>query len=327
MSCAHVGTKIRFNPRIKNHSSAECHQTKWAPCRKSHFNLKCERPIQWLCKVCGSYDPAPCGSTKKNYCTPCAQTWVSRQRSKIRYELMRSPNWTEITLTREGEKEFPWDIGRCRIKYPHKHSGKKGCKNFDADVAIANEKTTLDYSHWVTYVRRKFPNHDLQFVRVYEVHKRGTLHIHIVVIGLPPLATKTLRKKIVPINKKWGFGVRKGFHIKTVSQNLYSRRESAVAYLTKYLTKDSEVALLLNSATGELRGGGYRRISYTRRFSLPMRDIKLLRREEYLARTWAEALNLLGEHLGATPVRASEGGAQAPPLITAIPVTQPLTLF
>lgn len=328
MTCLHKSKKIRIDPHRRNCRDPECirylkfKRTSKYACNRFHLQIDCDMPVQWACSVCSNFDFGHCESTKQERCKSCSARWLSRHKYKIGHELRQRHNWVEMTLTREGENKFAWDGNLCRLKHPHKHSGTLGCKTFAVDNAVSNTEITADYTHWVTYLRRAFKNSDIKILRVYEAQDRGLIHIHLIVVGLPAMSERSLRKKISPINKKWNFGSRQGFHLKNVIHATPHQVSRATFYVSKYLTKGSKGWDIVDKSTGEIKFSRQRRISYTRNFSLSMKEIKALRLKEYRARNLRSASYLLAEMLGAIPIREAEGCPNAPPLITIKPFTQ-----
>lgn len=271
--------KIFFYSATRNHPLADC--DKKNPCKKTHYPIACVKPNLLLCPTCRRSTAIPCRTVWAEKCDPCASNNVSQQRERLSHSLAKVNGWVEVTLTREGKLVYPWDLSKCNHLPSVKHSGPIGCKNFDSDVAVANANFTRDYNRWSQSVKRLYSNFPIEIIRVYEPQERGHLHAHVIVTGLPSIGLRRLRKELTKLIRRHHFGVQKS--IKRVLKPTHADFVKVCNYLTKYLTKRSKRALLLDFKTGEIKFGGYRSVSATRGFT-SMRTIRALRLDRYLKR-------------------------------------------
>lgn len=83
----------------------------------------------------------------------------------------------------EAVRGLPWDKGRCAHLGPHKHSGELGCKVSALHAAGWNARAPAYWSsvhrRASQLARREHPGLWM-LGRVWEVQKRGVLHVHVV---------------------------------------------------------------------------------------------------------------------------------------------------
>ena len=242
--------------------------------------IDCQKPNYLRCFICLDLQPISCGATWKHMCEPCARKWRSQQCERLSTGLKNIASWLEIALTRPGKLEFPWDKSKCNHGEFEECSGTKGCKVEEADMAISNTEMSNDFNRWLEDVRRLFGS-QVQYAKVYETQARGLLHAHVLLTGLPMWPVKRLSKELKRLARKHNFG--KQTKINRVVGDSPRDRARAVAYVTKYLTKGSELTYTVNKKTGEIRKGGYWRLSASRKFAPSLRRIKELRSLRFLS--------------------------------------------
>ena len=266
--------------------------------------IDCEKPNYLRCFDCLFMLPINCNQTRIEKCRPCAGRWRAQQRERVSIGLSNPAGWVEVTLTLGGVDEFPWDLSRCNHQSHIPHSGKIGCKVYEADMAVANSKIARQYNDFTTSTRRLLGK-DVQFLKVYETQSRGLLHAHILITGAPAIPLKRLSKEWKRLALHHGFG--KQSSVKRVVGDSPRDRSRAVNYVSKYLTKGSEITYTLNTHTGEIRKGGYWRVSASRKFAPSLKAIRQLRSLRFLSKSSE------GGGLGFVNSRSEEGN-EAPPL-------------
>lgn len=266
--------------------------------------IDCEKPNFLRCFDCLFMLPINCNQTRAEKCKPCAGRWRGQQRERVSIGLSNPAGWVEVTLTLGGVEEFPWDLSRCNHLPGIAHSGKIGCKVYEADMAVANSKIARQYNDFTTSARRLLGK-EIQFLKVYETQSRGLLHAHILITGAPAIPLKRLSKELKRLALHHGFG--KQTSIKRVVGDSPRDRSRAVNYVSKYLTKGSEITYTLNTNTGEIRRGGYWRVSASRKFAPSLKVIREMRSLRFLSNP------IEGGGLGCLHSRSEEGN-EAPPL-------------
>jgi len=268
-------------------------------------SMDCQKPNLLLCMRCYRTIEIKCGQTYEDKCLSCSKYWKSLRKEQLSIALCRAVTWTEMTLTLRGLEYLPFDKSLCNHDASMKCTLVKGCKINEGDLSLANAKALKQYDDLCESIKKKY-GREVKFIKVAERQKRGAIHFHVLILGLPlgsrPDKIKFLRSKI----KAYGFG--KQSVIK--SSDSKSDLRKVVAYCTKYLTKSTDRCLTVNLKTGEIRAGGYWRISMSRGISDSVAQIKSDRRERYLASL--SAINEGGE-VGRSTMRSREE-SEAPPL-------------
>lgn len=237
--------------------------------------IDCQQPNKLVCDICFFQYLKKCGALKDDKCLPCSLRAKADKKLAVRSGLERSPmGWVEITLTAGGADVLPWDLTKCNHNADMKHSGKKGCRVNEIDGAITNAYMPKDFNRFVQSVRRMFGK-QVQYVKIFEAQERDVLHIHGIFTGVPPMKLPRLKKEMRRLAKRHGFGGE--VSVKRVYGDSPNDRNRAVNYVAKYLTKGSKTLRTLHLRTGELRLGGYRDFTASRKYGDTLKEIRRLR--------------------------------------------------
>jgi hypothetical protein len=141
-----------------------------------------------------------------------------------------------IAITGPGADRLPWDEYRCRLRRPHKHSGKRGCHVEEAPLSRWCE--TLSY-RWqlLRQAARIATKRELGYAppwivaRVWEPQKRGVPHLHLVVpygTFAEKRAADVFRKHLARLVGEYDFG-----HVQGKLAPIQGR--DAARYVANYL--------------------------------------------------------------------------------------------
>jgi hypothetical protein len=122
---------------------------------------------------------------------------------------------TIATLTAPGADVLPWDVSRCSIEGPHKHSGPNGCTVDQWEAAKWNRTATRRLSNLcnaaAARVRRQGLVVPTVLARALEL-KRGVFHAH-VVLGFrwsEAAGLEAYGQALDELRGEYGFGTSKG---------------------------------------------------------------------------------------------------------------------
>ena len=290
--CAHDWAYWKSTPRMVASPSP-----RMLPADRSGGELGgCEAPTVLRCVLCETTMQVRCRATRDDRCGPCSE----RHRKDIA-RVMRSgfngdrpSGFFFVTLTGPGVDQLPWDTSICgHLSDGSECSGSDGCKSDRFDTALWNETAPQRWSWFVTEMRRQLKA-DVQFCGAWETQKRGVLHRH-VLMWTPGVTQRRFKAAVRLCANRWGFGRQ----IDVQALSAVGGRDMArkAGYCAKYATKGGDLGQSLNPSTGEIRQGGYRRWSASRRWGTTMRCV----REERVL--WAMARD------GGGVRRASDGVA------------------
>ncbi len=228
------------------------------------------RPNEWYWSRCDCARPSKC--------PPCAEI-----KRKDVAAVGRS-GWTDrvadrgfwVTLTAPGSELLPWDTSRCSHSGGVACSGKIGCVVVANDLAHWHDQLAQRWSWFVTELRRDL-GCDVQFFKTWEEQSRGALHAH-AMMRTEPMTERRFAAAVKAAALRWGFGEQ----IKVVMVDLGDSLQAAkvAGYCAKYASKGADVLPAirrLNCVTGEVRHGGFRSWSSSRRWGTTMAGIKLRR--------------------------------------------------
>jgi hypothetical protein len=199
------------------------------------------------CHHCGRYIPPPLQRCRRRTCPSYAPLWAGDQRQKLFANLnayadqvpsgIKSPQVLVSAATAPGlDGGMQWDEHHCRNIGAHVHSGELGCR-VRTSVAVRWNESAAD--RWRRLHRRAYQQcvrEDLKpwlLVRVWEMQKRGLLHVH------PVLAYSTLAEKrsadrylevLDQLRRKYGFGYVERKH-------RVREPRAAAAYLSSYFIR------------------------------------------------------------------------------------------
>ncbi len=209
-----------------------------------------------------------------------------------------------VTLTGLGADVLPWDTSLCgHSSDGGECSGDQGCKSERYSAALWNQTAPQRWSWFVTEMRRQLKA-DVQFCGAWETQKRGVLHRHTLMWS--PGVTKGRFKAAVRLSAhRWGFG--RQIDVQAIRGSDGREMARKAGYCAKYATKGGDLGVSLNPETGEIKQGGYRRWSASRRWGTTMRCI----REERVRWATANAASGASGTGAATAARPAGGAAGA----------------
>ena len=241
----------------------------------------CESPFKMLYPCCGSAFVSKCGATKDWKCLSCATQSKMDKKLSLSSGLIKSPmGWVEMTLTAPGVEILGWDKSYCNHVSSMKCSGAIGCKVNDLEAAEFNSSVPSNWNRFMQDVRRSFKV-EVQYGKVLEAQARDVLHIHALLVGMPAMPIKSIKRTILSLAKKHGFG--RQLVVKRVVGDSPMDRVRAVAYVAKYLTKGSKTLKTVSFITGEIKTGGYRDFTQSRHFGDTLKEIRRKRFLHYLS--------------------------------------------
>jgi hypothetical protein len=188
--------------------------------------------------------PAPLTRCRRRRCPGYAPIWAGDQRQKLFANLnayadqvpsgVRSPRVLVTAVTAPGiEGGMTWDEWQCKDPGPHQHSGELGCRVKTGAAVRWNESAAKRWRamHREAYQRcRRDGLRPWLLVRVWEMQKRGLLHVH------PVLAYSTVEEKrsadlyvahLDAIRRRYGFGY-------VERKRRVREPRAAAAYLSSY---------------------------------------------------------------------------------------------
>lgn len=174
-------------------------------------------------------------SCKSRRCPACSVLWAGDWRISL------FANWDAykaqvqlVTVTAPGSDVLPWDESACSHGLGVPCSGKRGCQLRADELGRWNAAAPANWSRMHRAVaqrcrRRGMKLHVLGYV--WQVQKRGALHIH-VVLGLRTAANRHAARqyqlRLAAVSQEYGFGY--------VDRKWSSARGQRVAaYLSSYL--------------------------------------------------------------------------------------------
>jgi hypothetical protein len=175
------------------------------------------------CRHCGRRIPPPLSRCRRRTCPGYAPLWAGDQRQKLFANLnafadqvpsgVKSPQVLVSAVTAPGVPEgMAWDDDFCRQLGPHAHSGKLGCRVKTGVAAMWNESAAKRWRGLHREAYQRCRREDLKpwlLVRVWELQKRGLLHVH------PVLAYSTIEERraadryiehLASLRERFGFG-------------------------------------------------------------------------------------------------------------------------
>lgn len=246
----------------------------------------CWRPLKFVNARTGEHFVRRCGSSRSSRCEPCAELKRGDIAAVGRSGWMGDrPGATGyfVTLTAPGASVLPWDQSQCTHSAGVACAGDLGCVVDQWALAAWHNGLGLRWSHWVTDLRRvlarRYPGVQVEFFKGWEPQKRGPLHAHSMIrVTGAPVTTRAMRAAVRLVTTRNGFGPQ----WKCDPVDLSDSRSAArcAGYCAKYASKSADAlptVQRLDVATGEVRCGGVRAWSASRRWGLTMRAINARR--------------------------------------------------
>lgn len=265
--------------------------------------------IPWRCRYCGRRIPEAVYRCRRRTCPGYAALWAGDQRRRLFANLnayadqvpdgVRSPRVLVSAVTAPGiEGGMEWDEHHCRARGEHEHSGQLGCRVRVSRAAPWNESAAKRWRDLHRQVYQRCRREGLRpwlLVRVWEMQKRGVLHVH------PVFAYSTLEEKrsadrylehLAALRASYGFGY-------VERKQRVREPRAAAAYLSSYFIsgKGRKVSLEESVQSNWMpRSIIHVSAKLTQRSRVTMRSLRLKR---FIWRELPSALDLL-RYLGIT---------------------------
>lgn len=218
---------------------------------------------------------------------------------------LKSPRVLLTAVTAPGEAGgLRWDEQHCADLGPHEHSGLLGCRVRPWDAGHWNRTAPERWRamHGEAYRRcRRAGLKPWLLVRVWELQKRGTLHVHPMLAFSTPSERKAAERYVAHLNElrdRYGFGF-------IERKRLVREPRAAAAYLSSYfVTGKGKKATLEESVRSNAMPRSIIHVSarLTQRSGLTMRSLRLIRYVWILRRR----IDQYWEHLAEVPIHLEE---------------------
>lgn len=198
-----------------------------------------------LCPICRGRTPEGV-RCKRRQCPGYVGTYLRDQRAVLVAGLGEwSGRTCLLTLTAPGADRLPWDQSRCCHGPAVKCSGVHGCKVIERAAAEWNDGLTKRLSDLLDAARERTARvhgreHGSQVVvlaYVLEAHRRGVLHVHLVLgyggSAADRAALETFRRAVGKRRHRYRFGS----NFNAGQPDRFSGRDAA-RYIGKYLRPD-----------------------------------------------------------------------------------------
>jgi hypothetical protein len=242
--------------------------------------MPCSRPNLLRCKDCYEHLWVRCQSTRASRCISCAETHRRDVACIGRSGAMDSPTgFFFVTLTAPGADVLPWDLSKCSHGPGVACAGPLGCVVDAEACADWNGSAAQRWSWFVTYVRREFVGHDLQFFKTWETQKRGVLHLHAMVRCSGVVSRRRMRAVVSTCALEWQFG--RQVDVQHISGSDVREVARKAGYCAKYASKTADEppeTRVLDRETGEVAHPRVRPWSASRGWGDTMRGIRERRR-------------------------------------------------
>jgi hypothetical protein len=252
--------------------------------------------------------PAPLTRCRRRRCPGYAPIWAGDQRQKLFANLnvyadqvpsgVRSPQVLVTAVTAPGVSEgMTWDENRCAALGTHRHGGELGCRVRTGPAMRWNETAAERWRamHREAYQRcRRDGFRPWLLVRVWEMQKRGLLHVH------PVLAYSTVEEQrsadqyvghLNAIRARFGFGY-------VERKRRVREPRAAAAYLSSYFVtgKGRKVSLQESVQSNWMpRSIIHVSVRLSQRSGITMRTLRIKR---YLFRRLGPLLDALRLEIG-----------------------------
>jgi hypothetical protein len=216
---------------------------------------KAERPRQvptGRCRACGRHTFGLAAVCRRRKCPGYAPLWAGDQRRKLFENLSAYTDGNGSVLlgavTPPGAQVLPWDRSWCSHREDEKCSGERGCR---VDVVRATGWNLKAPENWrrlhrraYEYVKKNFGIKPVLLARVWEVQKRGVLHVHPVLAAGTPVQRHAAAIYLDAIQR---FGPQYGFGFSKDRAKPMANR-AAAAYLSAYFVKGKKGKVALHES-------------------------------------------------------------------------------
>lgn len=242
------------------------------------------------CRHCGRRVPPPLRRCRRRTCPGYAALWAGDQRQKLFANLsayadgvpsgVRSPQVLVGAVTAPGVSGgMEWDEHHCKQLGSHAHSGEIGCRVRVSHAAPWNETAAKRWRDLHRQVYQRCRREGLKprlLVRVWEMQKRGVLHVHPVLGCSTPAerqAAERYLEHLAELRTRYGFGYVERKH-------RVREPRAAAAYLSSYFINGKGRKISLEESVQSNRMPHsiiHVSTELTRRSQITMRSLRLRR--------------------------------------------------
>lgn len=188
------------------------------------------------CRACGRLVYNGSAHCTNRRCIRFGPIWAKDQRTKIfrNLEACKSERVRMGSFTAPGTKRLPFDQTHCTHPQGERCSGTRGCKvseraAADWNTAMPKVWRELHRRAYTKTIRRHGSKNLRMLLRVYELQKRGVLHVHPLFAYETPAqraAVDSYFATVAPLAVAYGFG--------SQHEEITLNRMEAAAYLSSY---------------------------------------------------------------------------------------------
>lgn len=233
------------------------------------------------CTHCRRFTYGRATVCRRRRCPGYAPIWAGDQRRKLFDNLgaYEGGNVVVLAVTGPGADMLPWDEKHCSALGEHAHSGPLGCRVDRLQARLWNETAAKRWTDLHRQVYIKVRRHGVRprlLARVFELQRRGVLHVH------PVLGFKTpAERHAAHLYAKYLFGLAPRYGFGHTERKLQTRAAKRVAaYLSSYFVvgKKGKLSLQESVASREMPHSIiYVSTELTQRTGVTMRELRLRR--------------------------------------------------
>lgn len=234
----------------------------------------CNMPAKMVDPATGEWYWSRCGSAKPSKCVQCAEVKRRDVASIGRSGWVDKPTQRGffVTLTAPGADVLRWDTSKCAHSAGVRCSGEVGCVVQASDLAIWHDGLGQRWSWFMTDLRREVG--DVEFFKTWEIQRRGALHCHSM-MRADQVSQRRMLAAVKMCAARWGFGDQVDVQVFDLGDAESAARKAG--YIAKYASKSADDlpgVRRLNPSTGEIRSGGFRSWSSSRRWGSSMAQVQ-----------------------------------------------------
>lgn len=251
----------------------------------------CSSPVRIVCRRCSTWFDRACGSARSARCGYCAAIKTGDVASIGRSGWSDRPTARAVwmTLTAPGVDVLPWDTSQCSHGPGVRCGGAIGCRVDANAAAVWHDGMASRWTHFVTELRRSLnpgltgpPSSwpvRVEFFKTYEPQERNALHVHAMLRVDGPCTWRRFVAMASKARRLNGFGPQ--MDVRSVDISSAEQAAIRAGYCAKYTSKNADAlpsCRRIDRATGEVRYGGLRSWSASRRWGLTMGAVQGRRR-------------------------------------------------
>ena len=201
------------------------------------------------CTHCGRRTYGRAAVCRRRRCPGYAPLWAGDQRRKLFDNLGAYEGGSVVVLavTGPGADHLPWDERHCSALGEHTHGGPRGCRVDRLAARVWNETASERWRNLHRQVHLAVRRHNVRprlLARVFELQRRGVLHVHPVLGFKTPAerhAAHLYAKYLFALAPRYGFG-----HTERKLQTRSAKR--VAAYLSSYFVSGKRGKLSLQES-------------------------------------------------------------------------------